>query len=142
MGDWKYAAVTLLPDTLSTTSLCTPWQASSILPICLRHTFGSLQVHLVEAHKQAARLVRKEAELSSALAEFGVAAEQLVRQCLSLAFACLSLHPTPLLILVSFVAQLELTWSLSQAEEAAAQLSSTFVECLTDQWGRALYIRT
>mmetsp|Transcript_17343 Transcript_17343/g.29662 ORF Transcript_17343/g.29662 Transcript_17343/m.29662 type:complete len:437 (-) Transcript_17343:572-1882(-) len=43
----------------------------------VRDYINSLETHLVEAHRQAARLVRKEADLSTALTEFGVAAEQL-----------------------------------------------------------------
>jgi len=45
--------------------------------IKVRDYITSLEGHLVEAHRQAGRLVRKEAELAGALAEFGNAAEQL-----------------------------------------------------------------
>ncbi|KAL6765438.1 subunit of retromer complex [Haematococcus lacustris] len=45
--------------------------------IRVRDYINNLEGHLVEAHRQAGRLVRKEVQLSSALAEFGIAAEHL-----------------------------------------------------------------
>ena len=43
----------------------------------VRDYVNKIEGHLAEAHRQAGRLVRKELELSQALAEFGLAAEQL-----------------------------------------------------------------
>jgi sorting nexin-1/2 len=47
--------------------------------IKVRDYINSLEANLVEAHRQAARLIKKETELNGALEEFGHAAEQLVR---------------------------------------------------------------
>mmetsp|Transcript_21494 Transcript_21494/g.59509 ORF Transcript_21494/g.59509 Transcript_21494/m.59509 type:complete len:451 (+) Transcript_21494:211-1563(+) len=45
--------------------------------IKVRDYINNLEAHLVEAHRQAARLIKKETELNGALEEFGHAAEQL-----------------------------------------------------------------
>lgn len=48
--------------------------------IKIRDYVNSLEAHLAEAHRQAGRLLRKEADLGAALAEFGAAAEALGKQ--------------------------------------------------------------
>lgn len=40
---------------------------------------AGLEAHLSEAHRQAARLIRKESELGLSIAEFGASAERLGR---------------------------------------------------------------
>jgi hypothetical protein len=51
------------------------WQHSPAGGACsraqVREYIGQLEVHLAEAHKQAARLVKRQDSLSSALANFG-----------------------------------------------------------------------
>lgn len=72
---------------LAVRTLCTQHLVPTHIPILnlsvcvccqVRDYMGALEGHLVGAHKQAARLVRKGSDLSTALAEFGLAAEQLV----------------------------------------------------------------
>ncbi|KAG2492390.1 hypothetical protein HYH03_009336 [Edaphochlamys debaryana] len=48
--------------------------------IKIRDYVNSLEAHLTEAHRQAGRLLRKEADMGSALAEFAAAAEALGKQ--------------------------------------------------------------
>lgn len=43
----------------------------------VREYIGHLENHLVETHRQASRLIRKQGELGLAVGEFGVAAEKL-----------------------------------------------------------------
>lgn len=52
----------------------------SLFPLQIRDYVNSLEAHLAEAHRQAGRLLRKEADLGAALAEFGAAAEALGKQ--------------------------------------------------------------
>ncbi len=54
--------------------------AKPLVPVQIRDYVNSLEAHLAEAHRQAGRLLRKEADLGAALAEFGAAAEALGKQ--------------------------------------------------------------
>jgi len=54
----------------------------------VRDYINRLEAHLAEAHRQAARLIKKETELNGALEEFGHAAEQLVGRVCACVHVC------------------------------------------------------